>query len=262
SVRIWRTATRAPESFLVTMSGNPIEQVSFSDDGQLLGLLSSNRVHVMDTANGDVVAQFELGERHRSIAFADATRLFVGSENGALRVISKDAVGSWSIQSIWTGDTAIRWLKVSPRSQFLVFVDQNNLARQFSLAEGRLGEASLQLPAPVEEVVFAPGGSRVLFRTPRWIHRAGSSTNGLIWLDATLAPNTLHGGEIVFGDPLTNNDAALGNRVYVLTAGDRSATLMPVDLTNQSGPGLFGNKDELLNEWRQKLGEQSIYESP
>ena len=158
------------------------------------------------------------------------------------------------MRTLWHGEAAIRLLEASPRSQYLVLVDQNNLAQQFSLSEGRLGVTTLQLPSTVEEVTFVPGGSRVLFRTPRWVHRASSAASGLIWLDAMLAPGMLDGARMVFGDPAADDATALGNRVYLPVAGDGFVQLAELSFTTVSGPGLFGNKDALLEEWRRKFG--------
>ena len=44
-----------------------------------------------------------------------------------------------------------------------MLVDASNLAQQFNLAEARIGDQTLQLPASVNEVAFSPGGLRVLF---------------------------------------------------------------------------------------------------
>lgn len=200
-----------------------------------------------------MLARFDLGERHNGLAFADSDHLYVGSETGALRVIAREANDNWNLQAVWQGEAAIRWLEASPRSQFLVLVDQNNLAQQFSLAEGRIGEMVLQLPSAVEEVAFAPGGLRVLFRTSRWAHRASSSPAGLVWIDALLAPKALKSARMVFGEPSANNAAGLGNRVFLPVAGDGFVQLADLRFTNAAGPGLFGNKDKLLAEWRLKL---------
>ena len=138
-------------------------------------------------------------------------------------------------------------------------MDQNDVARQFSLAEGRLGNASLQLPSTVQDVRFAPGSSRVLFRTSRWLHLANSAPSGLIWTDALPAPKALASARMIFGEPGTNGTAT-GDRVYVPVAGDGFVRLAELNFATLKGPGLFGNKDELLEEWRRKLGLSSTYE--
>ncbi|MCH8060368.1 MAG: AAA-like domain-containing protein [Proteobacteria bacterium] len=253
TIRIWNTAGGLPKPFFGNVPGNPIDKIVFSPDALLIGILSSNRVHVMDTSSGVILARFDLGERHQGMAFADSTHLYVGSDSGALRAITRNNGDNWSMQMLWQGDAAIRWLEASPRSRHLVLVDQNNLAQQFSLSEGKLGAMSLQLPNTVEEVTFAPGGSRVLFRTPRWIHRASSAGSGLIWLDAMLAPKALDGARMVFGDPAIDA-AALGNRVYLPVAGDGFVHLAELKFGAVQGPGLFGNKDKLVEEWRRKFG--------
>jgi hypothetical protein len=199
------------------------------------------------------VARFELAERHEGISFADPDHLYLGSESGAMHVIARDAGGGWAVQTLWQGDTPIHLLQASTAARFLVLVDANHLAQRFSLAEGRIGERSLQLPGAVKEVAFSPGGQRVLFRTTNWVHRASSSEAGLIWQDAILAPKALANTRMVFGDPKLDEAAALGNRFFLPVAADGFPRLAELSFTSARGPGLFGNKDQLLDEWRRKL---------
>ena len=254
SIRIWNIASGLPQPFFGDGSGYPIERVVFSPDASLLGVLSSNRIHIMDATSGSVVALFELGELHQSMTFADNNHLYVGSESGMLRVLSREASESWRLHPLWQGDAAIRWLATSPRARFLLFVDQNNVAQQFILSEGRIGELSVQLPGRVEDVTFAPSGSRVLLRTSRWIHRASSAAAGLIWLDAVFIPRPVASARMVFGDANSNAAAPLGDRVYLPVAGDGFVQLSEHDFNASRGPALFGNKDELLEEWRDRIG--------
>jgi len=219
----------------------------------LIGILNDTSAAIVDTKSGDIIARFELGERHIGFAFAGSDHLYLGSDSGALRVIARDPSGGWSLQSLWQGDAAIRWLEASSQSRFLVLVDENNLAQQFSLAEGRIGDQTLQLPGAVDEVAFTPGGLRVLFRTTNWVHRASTSAMGLIWLDAILAPKALAHTRMVFGDPQRDEAAALGNRFYLPVAGDGFPRLAELNFIASQGSALFGNKDQLLDEWRGKL---------
>jgi WD40 repeat protein len=255
SVRVWETATGLPLTFFGGVTGNPIERIAFSPDASMLGILSSNRVQVMDAADGTILAHFELGESHQSLAFANNDQLYVGSENGTLRALSRDGTEEWNLQTVWQGNAAIRMLEASPKSRFLIMVNQENFAQQFILAEGKLGDQSLQLPGRVEEVSFAPGGSRVLFRTSRWLHRASSSVSGLRWLDAVFAPRSIGAARIVFGDTSSNTFAASGTRVFLPVAGEGYVQLAELSFDAGNGPALFGNNDELLMEWRRRLGQ-------
>jgi WD40 repeat protein len=254
TVRVWSVDSRLPNAFFVDVPGDPVDRLAFSPAATRLAVLNGSSAVVLDTATGHVLARFGLGEKHRSLAFAAEDRVYVGSESGALQVIARDSTGAWSLQPIWQGESAIRWLEASPRARFLVLVDRNNLAQQFSLEEGRIGDAVLQLPDAVEEVAFAPGGFRVLFRTSGWIHRASSSPAGLIWIDAMLAPHALEGTRIVFGKDRGNDVAAAGDRLYLPVAGDGFVGLAQVNFSATAGAGLFGNRQQLLAEWRRKLG--------
>jgi WD40 repeat protein len=253
SIRVWNLADGQPKPFFRNIAGDKITQLEFSPDAALLGVLNGSRVHVLDATSGSVVARFDLAEPHGAMAFASTDRLYIGGESGALGVISRDPSGNWGMQTLWQGDAAIRWLEASARSEYLVLVDQQNRARLFDLAEGELGSATLQLPDTVEEVAFSPSGTRALFRTARWIHRANASPAGLTWLNAVMAPVTLTAARMVFGDTVNNAAALAGNRVFVPTVGDGFVRLVELRFTSGQGAGLFGNKDELLEEWRRKL---------
>jgi WD40 repeat protein len=253
SLRVWATADGLPRPFMGNISDGPIDRLAFSPDSKQLGILNGNNAEIIDTATGELLARFDLGEAHKSLAFADVTNMYVGSESGTLRVISRESGDRWSLRTLWQGEAAIRWLEASPRSQYLVLVDQNSLAQVFSLAEGRIGTEILQLPSAVEEVSFAPGGMRVLFRTSNWIHRASLSAVGLVWVDAMLAPKALQDTRMVFGNPAKDSAAAHGNRLYLPVAGDGYVRLAELSFTATHSTGLFGNKEQLLEEWRRKL---------
>jgi hypothetical protein len=183
------------------------------------------------------------------VAFADSDSLYLGSNSGALRVVSRDVAGAWSLQQRWQGAAAIKWLRASPRGDHLVLVDQDNLAQQFNLEEGRIGSLSVSLPENLEDVAFNPVGSRVYFRTARWIHRASSSKDGLIWLDAIFGPRPVHGGSIV-----VSSEASAGNEIHVPVIRAGSVTLARLRFDSSETPALFGNRDELIREWRDRLG--------
>ncbi len=253
TVRVWNIADGLPMPFIGVIEGDPVSKLAFGPDASLIGILNGTGAQLMNAETGAMLARFDLGERHSGIAFTDLNHMYVGSESGALRVISRSAGGNWSVQTLWQGESPIRWLEASPRSGFLVMVDAENLVQQFNLHEGRIGESVLQLPSAVEDLVFAPGGSRVLFRTARWIHRAGSSPTGLVWIDAILGPKAVNGGHLVFAKG-SNSAAARGNRLYLPVAGEAFVRLARLSFGGDQGPGLFGKKQQLLEEWNRRLG--------
>jgi len=253
TLRVWSVEDGLPRSFIAEITGGPVAQMRFEPGGERIGILTAFGVQIISATSGAVIAKFDLGERHTALTFADNGKLYIGSEAGALSVIAQDATGGWSQQTLWRGEVGIRWLEAAPRSRFLVLVDNANLAQQFNLEEGRIGDAALQLPSDVDEVAFTPGGLRVLFRTVNWVHRSSSSANGLIWLDAILVPKALANSRMVFGDPAVDEAAALGNRFYLPVAADGFPRLAEMSFTASQWPGLFGDKDELLRDWQRKL---------
>ena len=252
TLRVWDSSDGLPRQFITNLPGTRVDRVLFSPDGKLIGVLAGNWACIVDARSGDLLVEKELGETHSGIAFGPANELFIGSISGALNAISRDDSGAWILQRLWQGADAIRWLEASPRGRFLVLVDQSNLAQQFNLAEGRLGGASLELPAPVEEITFSPGGSRVLFRTARWIHRANSSTNGLTLRDTLFAPKALSGARMVFGES-NGDDNNAGSRLFLPVVRDGGVHLLRMDFGDYGGAGLFGNRQDLLDEWRARL---------
>ena len=253
TVRIWRVEDGLPRPFITEIDGLGVERLAFEPGGERLAVLGPDSVSILATATGEQIARFDLGERHTTMSFADNGRVYIGSASGALRAIGIDATGNWTIQTLWQGQDGIRWLEAAPRSRYLVLVDEANVAQQFDLEQARIGDASLTLPSDVDEVAFTPGGLRVLFRTPNWVHRASSSGTGLVWLDAILVPKALAGARMVFGDPEVDQGAALGNRFYLPVAADGYPRLAELSFSASHAQGLFGNKDRLLEEWQRRL---------
>ena len=250
SVRVWNTGTGQPLPFITEMAGDVVTGLSFSPDASLLAVLQGTSVALLDSTNGSIVADMELGEPHRGLAFSDDDQIYVGGESGALRLIARDNDGSWSAQQLWQGSRPIRQLEASPRGQYLVIVDDAGNASQLILGEGRIGEQTLTFPSPVEEVSFSRSGSRVFFRTSRWTHRASASINGLHWVDSVVSPKPLNGARIVFGP--AGSDTA--NRSYLPAARNGFVELVELAFPGSARPGLFGSRDELLAEWRARLG--------
>lgn len=252
TVRIWNTDDGSPARFIANVSGGPISDAAFSPDRTRLAVLSSGQLTVLDAATGRSLADIGLPENGTSLAFADAQTLYVGTESGRLDVAAPDAAGRWSLHHVWQGTSGIVHLAVAPKGRSLVVVDASQAATRFDLATAQPGPETLVLPAPVEEVAFSPTGSRVLFRTPRWVHQASASAGGLAWVDAVLVPRPLAGGRIVFGDR-TTRDAANGDSFYLPVARNGAATLARFGFVRNGGAGLLGTRETLSEQWRRRL---------
>jgi WD40 repeat protein len=249
TVRVWNLADGRPLPFMVDIQGGGVTALAFSPDASMLAAVNKTRVALLDADSGASLAEFPLGEMHAGVAFADEENLYLGADSGTLSVVSRGVSGDWTLQQRWQGTAAIKWLRAAPGGRHLVLVDANNLAQQFSLEEGRIGTQSVSLPESVEDVAFNPVGSRAYFRTARWVHRMSSSTNGLIWLDAILAPRPVHGGNIV-----VSAATSAGNEIQLPVIRGGAVTLARLRYDAADNPGLFGNRDELIEEWLAKLG--------
>ena len=123
SIRVWNTDTGQPLPFSAEVDGDVITTLSFSPDGGLLAVLQGSSVTLLDSTDGSVVAEMELGESHRGLAFSNNDQIYVGGESGALRLIVRDADSAWSTQQLWQGSRPIRQLEASPRGEYLIIVD-------------------------------------------------------------------------------------------------------------------------------------------
>lgn len=252
SIRVWSTADGLPQSFIASLAGDRIHDITFSSSGALLAVLVGNRVALLNTDSGDIEAELELGELHTAMAFSRDDELYVGSMAGALNVIDRDNAGGWRMQRIWTGNAPVDQLEVSPRGRYLVIVDATREAKLLNLTSGQSGALTIRLPADVEDVVFSPNESRILFSTARWVHKASSSSAGLVWLDALHVAGSLPGARIIFG-PADDAASQSGKNFYLPVFRDGGAYLAEYRFSDSAGPGLFGNKEELLDSWRRRL---------
>lgn len=259
TVLLWDAASGLPRPSSSGVSASTVDRMAFSPSSRRLALLGGRRIRVMDVADGQVLADIELGEPHTSIAFAADDQLFIGSASGTLRMLEPDRTGSWNVRNVWAGSSGLRELEVSPARQLLVIVDAMNRGLLLDLRNGRIGTSVLQLPSPVSDIAFSPNESRALFRTGRWIHRASLSPRGLVWLDAMPAPKPLPGSRLVFeqGSPVAGEETqggnGAGNRVMLLTRDAGFAEVAVFDFHYASGPTLFGTREDLLRDWRRRL---------
>ena len=248
SLRLWKTGSGEPLPYRVEIAGAPVSHIAFSPDASFIGLLSGNRVTVVDITDGSIVADYDSGEIYNGLTFAAENQLYLGDQNGALQLLSSGDDGNWHRRQVWQGREGIRTLRASPRGNYLILVDENNLASQFFLSEGRIGDATIQLPSNVQEIVFDKKGTYAYLRTSRWVHRVSSSNVGLTWLDAIFVPHPLRGAGIVHGNGAPT--VAAGRRHYLPVARDGYIEFVELGFNGSGTAGLFGNKEELLQEWR------------
>ncbi len=254
-IRVWDTSSGLPRPFHVRTLETDIDQITFSPTGSRLAVLGGQRLWVINSENGAVLADIELGEFHVGLVFAVDEQLYVGSESGILRSLTSDRTGSWHLRIVWRGSSAIRKLAISPNGQRLVIVDSQHVAQLLNIESGKIGTSTLDLPTAVTDILFSPSESRALFRTGRWIHRAGVSPGGIIWMDAIRAPKALAGSQMVFDQRLPRDAGdPFGGRVMLLTRDAGFPEVVELRFSHSDGSALFGNKDKLLAEWHRKLG--------
>ena len=251
TLRVWRTSSGEPLPYVAEIAGAPVSRIVFSPAGLFLGLLSGHRVSVVDVADGSVVAEYDSGTAYSALTFAAENQLYLGTGDGTLQLLGQGDDKNWHLQQVWQGPEGIRALRVSPRGDSLILVDHKNFATQFFLADGRIGEGTLQLPSNVQEIVFDKNSTQVYFRTPRWVHRASSSIGGLTWMNAILVPRPLNGAGIVHGNGASSPGTT--RKIYLPVASEDFIELVELSFNYSATAGLFGSKEELLQEWRSRI---------
>ena len=255
-MRIWSTETGEPLPFVVDIAGRPVAKMAFSPGAEWVATISDNQVSIFDAGSGSIVSNHSSGSVYNGLAFATADKLYLGSEDGSLQLFSRFDDGHWNTQQVWQGPLSIRLLQASPKGDVLILVDQNNLASQFSLTDGRIGEGSLQLPSEVQGVAFDTNGTRVYFTTSRWVHRTSSSVFGLRWISALLVPRALNGAGIVNGNGTAESEAR--QKMYLPVAGNGIVELIELRFGGAGDLGLFGSRQELLEEWRGRISADPL----
>lgn len=259
SVRAWNVASGAPRPWTASVAAGNVLQLEISPDRTLLAVLTVQQLALINLDSGDTVTEINLGELHRSMAFASDGTLYLGNERGALRRLAEERAGNWTLRNAWSGTTPVRRIGTSATRPLLALVDAENRAMLIDLANGQVGAADIALPDAVSDVLFAPGDTRVLFRTTRWVHRAAVTSNGLIWLDALRAPNAINGARLVVdrieqegsGEALLLDP--LGDRVLLPSRDAGFAEVAELSFVYDRGPLLFGSHAELVAEWRRRL---------
>ncbi len=256
TLRVWEAGSGRPRPFSPDVVRGAVEVLAFSPDARHVAVLAAQRVAVVDAGSGAVLADLDLGALHLSLAFGADGLLYLGAENGTLSSLGPDRVGTWTLKTVWQGDAPLTRIGAAPDRPLLAIVDATQRVQVLDLAQGRVGSSSLALPSAVSEVVFAPGGNRLLLRTAGWIHRASVAAYGLTWLDSVRAPRPLPGASLVV-DRLAGDDTLLdplGDRLLMLTHEAGYAEVAEVWFDYAEGPLLFGTREELLAEWRRRLG--------
>ncbi len=249
TLKVWRSANGEPMPFTFNIDGATATHMAFSASGSLLAVINGNSASIIDASSGRLLQQYDAGVALSGLTFAADDRLYLGDQGGALHLLSRLDDESWDSQQVWQGAQGIRLLQASPRGDHLILVDQSNLASQFILAAGQIGDATLQLPSDVHEIVFDAAGTRAYFATARWVHRVNSSTHGLSWTDAIFVPRPLHGAGIVHG-PVADGR---GHLMYLPAASGGYFELVKLDFSGLGSAGLFGSRQELLSEWRSRV---------
>ena len=247
SLRVWRLDTGEPFPWVASIRGEPVSSLEFSPDTDRLALLSGSVVSIVDTRTGTTNASFDVTDPIGDIGFVDSKRLYIGTVKGALQLLQRDGDGVWGLRQVWQGDAGVRLLKGSPRGDYLIVVDDTNLARQIVLSDGSIARGSLQLPSAVEDIVFDPQGVQAWFRTSRWAHAVTVSASGLIWNNAVLSRPALPGASIVF-----RQNPATGAHVAVLPVA-RNGFLEILNVIGSDISGLIGSHDALLRDWQSRI---------
>ena len=251
SIRIWDSSSGLPRRLDVSAPAALLTAIRFSPSGTFLALLMDRRIWILDVGDGTVASDLDLGETHTDIAFDANDDLYIASADGGISRLSVDRLGNWALRSVWRDPNGIQRIAIAPRRQAMLIVDTTNSAQVFDIGAGTIGSLRLELPGPVDDILFNATESRVLLRTSQWVHRADMTANGIGWRDAVLAPQALAGSRMVFD---ASGQPGREDRVLILTRDAGLAEVAELDFSHERGTLVFGSRDELLPAWSTKLG--------
>ena len=251
-VRIWDTADGSPRRFADPLSGDGVDTLRFSPDNRYLAILIGQEINIVDTDGGTVETSLDTGDTQSDAAFGSDDSLYLAGNDGSLRRLSRDRLGSWSLETVWQSPNGLRRIAVGPSGRMMVLADERNVVQAFDIERGSIGTARLDLPDAIGDLVFGQSDAQVVIRTSRWAHRAEVTVSGVHWRDAIRAPAGLPGSRLVIASGSAT--AGAGNRAMLLTRDAGFVEVAELDFTHASGRMVFGDRDELLEEWRRKLG--------
>lgn len=81
-----------------------------------------------------------------------------------------------------------------------------------------------------------------------------------MWQDSVFGPKALHGARTVTGN--SGDTRYTGSRVYVPAVRNGFVELVELGFSGSSNPGLFGSKEELLDEWLPRLQSATVLPVP
>jgi WD40 repeat protein len=256
-IRIWDAHSGLPRQFYGRATVTDVDRMAFSPKAEKLAVLGAQRVWIMDTESGDELASIDLGEVHADLQFADDDSILLGAESGTLRSLYPDRAGNWHLRNVWQGSGPIRRIAVAQERKTIVLADAANRLHTLDPEGGEIGVDVLSIPGTLLDVAFSPDESRVLARTGRWIHRALITPQGLVWTDTIRSPKAMRGSQMTFDsrrEPDGARSAGLaGDRVLLLSRAAGGAELVELGFRYADGPGLFGSRAALLEDWTTRL---------
>lgn len=257
TIRVWDAQSGLPRPYYGRSTTVAMDRMAFSPSAAQLAVLGGQRIWLMDTESGGELASVDLGEVHNDIAFATDGTIYLGSESGVLRNLYADRTGNWHLRNVWQGPDAIRHVVIAASRQQIVLVNSRNDVMLLDPSDGRVSTETLTLPSRVDEVAFSPNESRILFRSGRWIHRALVTPTGLVRTDSARVPKALNGSGMAFESADSAGSARRpnlsGDRVLILARDTGVTELKEVRFSFTEGPALFGNRNDLLRQWSERL---------
>ena len=251
-VRVWDVPNGSPRRYEEPLSGDGVDAMRFSPDNQRLAILVGQEIRIVETAGGVVEASLDSGNVQNDIVFGADDSLFLAGADGGLRRLIRDRLGDWSLETVWQSTEGLSRLAIGPNRRMMVLADEQNVVQVFDTERGTIGTTRLDLPDVVADVVFGTSDAQVIVRTSRWVHRAEVSSSGIHWRDAVRAPAGLPGTRLV-----VDRDAAsggTGNRAMLLTREAGFVEVAELDFSHSLGSMVFGDREQLLEEWQRKLG--------
>ncbi len=221
-IRVWEAASGAPRSFFSGHADGTVHDIVFSSDDRFIFSASRRSVIVIDTTNGDVLAQLQIqGEQPQLVVSADGKRVYIAGDRGGLtRWLWRSDI----VESLIAPGAGIRHIAVDRSETLLATVDMKNQVRAWDLTSMVPREKRIRTAAAVDRLSIAVDGSQVFVQSGVWLNLLSVAEDGLRFEATRLLDST----------PAAVALADAGLEVNVLT--QPSASMPRVGLIRMSVP--------------------------
>ena len=249
SVRVWETASGAPRSFFVSHGDGAVHDLVFSPDNNQLVSASRRSVIVIDTTNGDLLAQTQIQSEQPRLAISDdGQQIYIAGDRGGLtRWIWRGDIS----ESLIAPDSGIRHVAVNSDQSVFVTADRQRRIRIWDAVSLTSRAQQVRTAAAVDFLWIDPAGRHVFVQAGIWLYGMQVGGIGLTGQVTRLLEKA----------PAAVYPADSGREAYVLSWPHTSRPLLrrivlarpwpgePNESLQQIMPGVESSLGLTLNDW-------------